>query len=121
MKQERARPPDDITPREFFTRWVPEAVARDAGRRARLGGTRAAIHFELLGPGGGDFTLALDAGEVRGADGAPDRSDLHVRLDVPSWRALNRGELSAPEAMLRGRVRLKGDLLLAIKLHFILG
>jgi putative sterol carrier protein len=121
MKHERARPPDDIAPREFFTRWVPEAVARDEERRARLGATRAAIHFELLGPEGGDFTVAMDAGEVRGAEGVPGRADLHVRLDVPTWRALNRGELSAPEAMLRGRVRIRGDLLLAIKLHFILG
>ena len=31
------------------------------------------------------------------------------------------GSLSAPEAMVRRRLRLRGDLLLAIKLHFILG
>jgi putative sterol carrier protein len=121
MKTERARPPEDIAPREFFTRWVPEAVARDAQRRARLGDTDAAIHFELEGPGGGDWTVAVVGGEVRGAEGIPTRADLHVRLDVPTWRALNRGELSAPEAMVRRRVRLRGDLLLAIKLHFILG
>jgi putative sterol carrier protein len=54
-------------------------------------------------------------------EGPPERSDLHVRLDVGTWRELNRGSLSAPEAMLRRRVKLRGDLLLAIKLHFILG
>jgi len=118
---DRRRPPDDIAPAEFFTRWVPEAVAEDAERRRRLGDASATIHFELLGDGGGHWVVELDAGAVRGAEGAPERSDLHVRLDVATWRELNRGSLGAPEAMLRRRVRLQGDLLLAIKLHFILG
>jgi putative sterol carrier protein len=119
--QARPRPPEDIAPLEFFTRWVPETVARDHARRGKLGDARATIHFELLGEGGGDYAVELVAGEVRGVAGRPERSDLHVRLDVPTWRELNRGALSAPEAMLRRRVKLRGDLLLAIKLHFILG
>lgn len=121
MKAERAKPPHDITPHDFFTRWVPTAVAEDAERRSRLGDTQAAIHFELSGDGGGDYTVLLDRGEVRGLAGAPSEGQLHVRLDVPTWRELNRGALSAPEAMIRRRVKLQGDLLLAIKLHFILG
>ena len=119
--QQRARPPEDIHPLEFFTRWLPEAVARDAERRRKLGNSRATIHFELMGEGGGDYGVELVAGEVRGAEGLPERSDLQVRLDVATWRELNRGSLSAPEALLRRRIRLHGDLLLAIKLHFILG
>jgi len=118
---ERVRPPDDIAPREFFTRWLPAAVARDGERRRKLGDASATIHFELFGEEGGDFVVELREGQVRGVEGRPERSDLHVRLDVPTWRALNRGSLSAPEAMVRRRVQLRGDLLLAIKLHFILG
>jgi len=118
---DRVRPPDDIPPADFFTRWVPGAVAEDAERRRKLGDARATIHFELLGEQGGDYALELVAGEVRGAEGRPESPDLHVRLDVGTWRELNRGTLSAPEAMVRRRVHLRGDLLLAIKLHFILG
>lgn len=121
MKPTRARPPDDISPREFFTRWVPEAVGADARRRAKLGDARARIRFELHGPDGGDYTVLLDRGEVRGVEGPSEDADLHVRLDVATWRELNRGTLSAPEAMIRRRLKLSGDLLLAIKLHFILG
>jgi putative sterol carrier protein len=120
MKQRR-RPPEDIPPAEFFTRWVPEAVAEDAERRRKLGGSNAMIHFELLGEDGGDYAVQLIEGQVRGVAGRPEHSDLHVRLDVPTWRALNAGSLSAPEAMVRRRLKLHGDLLLAIKLHFILG
>ena len=44
-----------------------------------------------------------------------------MHLDVTTWRLLNSGELSAPEAFLRRRVRLEGNLALAIKLHLIIG
>jgi putative sterol carrier protein len=117
----RSRPPDDISPDEFFTRWVPAQVALDSARRTRLGDTRATIEFELTGEGGGVFSLALDQGEVRGFAGRGESRDLGVRLDVETWRELNRGVLSAPEAALRRRVHLEGNFLLALKLHLILG
>jgi hypothetical protein len=46
---------------------------------------------------------------------------LRICLDVDTWRSLNRGELSAPEAALRRRVKLSGNLLLAVRLHLIVG
>jgi putative sterol carrier protein len=118
---ERAVPPEDITPEEFFLRWVPAAVAADPARRERLGGKPVEIEFELEGEGGGRFGVHLADGTVSGSHGPLERADLHVRTDVATWRALNRGELSAPEAFLHRRVHLKGNLLLAVKLHFLLG
>jgi putative sterol carrier protein len=116
-----SRPPEDISPEDFFTRWVPAQVALDSTRRARLGNTRAMIEFELRGEGGGVFSVSVDHGEVRGFPGQAESRDLGVRLDVPTWRELNRGALSAPEAALRRRVHLEGSFLLALKLHLILG
>jgi putative sterol carrier protein len=118
---ERARPPDDIAPAEFFTRWVPEAVAADPERRRRLGETRAVLQFELEGDGGGTYTIRVAAGVATGEVGPSAAPDLRVRVDVATWRALNRGEISAPEALLRRRVHLHGSFLLALKLHLILG
>ncbi len=118
---ERARPPDDITPERFFSRWVPEAVSSDAQRRARLGDAPLHLEFELAGEGGGFFAVHIVAGRVVGAAGRLEEADLRVRLGMDTWRALNRGELSGPEAFLRRRVHLQGNLLLAVKLHLILG
>jgi putative sterol carrier protein len=118
---ERVAPPEDISPREFFTRWISDSVANDAARRARLGDTEAILTFVLEGEQGGTWTVFVNAGVVRGEEGRPHDPDLEVRVDVDTWRALNRGAISAPEALLRRRVRLSGDLLLAIKLHLILG
>ena len=117
----RARPPEDIAPVDFFTRWIISAVNGDEERRARLGDTDAVIEFELTGEGGGLFTVKIAEGKVAGAVGRAERADLHVDVDVDTWRALNRGDLSAPEALLRRRVKLSGSFLLGLKLHVILG
>jgi putative sterol carrier protein len=118
---ERARPPEDIQPEDFFTRWVPEAVAEDEDRRRRLEGTRAIVQFELQGDVGGTYVVRIDAGRVEGSAGPADAPDLIVRVDVETWRALNRGEISAPEALLRRRIHIEGSFLLALRLHLILG
>ena len=118
---DRARPPEDIAPYDFFTRWIAEAVSRDDSRRVRLGNTDARIEFELTGEEGGVYTIHIQDGRVFGVEGRAESPNLQVRVDVETWRALNRGELSAPEALLRRRVKLHGDLLLGLKLHVILG
>jgi putative sterol carrier protein len=117
----RARPPDDITPEAFFTRWIVEAVAGDPERSRRLGEARATIEFELTGNPGGVYQVRIEDGQVRGAVGAAPEAELHLTLDEATWRALNRGELSAPEALLRRRLHMRGSFLLALKLHLILG
>lgn len=120
---ERAVPPEDITPHDFFTRWVPATVAGDDDRRRRLGDTQASLVF-VLDEGEGEstcYTLDVVDGVVAGRAGRAPEPDLEIHVDVPTWRALNRGEISAPEALLRRRVRISGNLLLALKLHLILG
>jgi putative sterol carrier protein len=118
---ERAQPPDDISPLEFFTRWLPEVVAQDHERRARLGDTEAVLVFEVVGEEGGVFSLRITGGYVEGAHGDSATADLRIEVDVETWRRLNRGEISAPQAALLRRVKLSGNLVLALKLHVILG
>ncbi len=118
---ERLLPPHDITPDEFFTRWIGAAVAADASRRDKLATTAATIVFELTGNPGGIYSVRIDSGAVLGESGEPHAHDLRVRVDVETWRDLNRGAITAPEALLRRRVKLKGDFILALKLHLILG
>jgi putative sterol carrier protein len=121
MKSPRAVPPEDISAGEFFTRWVPAMVADDEERRSKLMGTTASIEFTLTEPRQQIFTVYIDEGAVLGAHGPHHDPDLRVELDEPTWRALNRGGISAPQALLRRKVKIHGDLMLAMKLHLILG
>ena len=119
----RVKPPENISPLEFFTAWIPRTVEQDPERRSRLGDTVASIVFVLTREGEGveEFTLHISEGLVRGEPGRGTQTDLEVRVDVETWRALNRGDLSAPEALLKKRVQLSGDFVLALKLHVLLG
>ena len=98
-------------------------MEQDADRRARLGDTAACLVFEITdaGPDGGTFTIEVAQGRVQGREGGHGEPDLALRLDAETWRALNRGEVSAPEALLQKRVHMQGSLWLALKLHVILG
>jgi putative sterol carrier protein len=118
---DRPVPPREIEPLEFFTRWLPGVVASDAERRRRLGATAATLQFDLVGEGGGSFLLHVAEGAVRGEAGPSAAPDLRLELDVPTWRELNAGTLSAPEAFLRRRLRVHGSFLLALKLQLIIG
>jgi putative sterol carrier protein len=118
---DRPLPPSEIEPLEFFARWLPEIVAADSERRERLGDTRATLQFDLVGEGGGSFLLHVESGLVRGAQGPAEVVDLRLELDVATWRALNDGSLSAPEAFLRRRLRVQGNFALALKLQLIIG
>jgi putative sterol carrier protein len=117
----RAVPPHDISPAEFFSRWVPHAATRDPDRQQRVAGVRAAIQFELIGDDGGHFYVEIAEGMVSGAAGRLLAPDLHLRLEVATWRRLNAGELNAARAAASGLLKFEGSFYLALKLHFILG
>ncbi len=101
--------------------WAPEAVASGPQRRARHGDEPLRLEFALEREGGLFFAVHIEDAVVSRNHGRLETADLLVRLDMKSWRALNRGELSGPEAFLQRRVHLEGNLLLAVKLHLILG
>jgi putative sterol carrier protein len=116
---DRPLPPSEIDPLDFFLRWLPEVVAADPVRRQRLADTTATLQFDLIDHG--SFLLYVEAGSVRGAAGPAPAADLRLELDLATWRALNDGSLSAPEAFLRRRLRMEGSFALALKLHLIIG
>ena len=117
---ERARPPGDIAPAEFFRRWAPDAVNGDPERRSQIAGLNARIQFELAGEGGGGYWLELANGAVRGDAGRLDAPDLVLSTDVETWRKLNAGEIKAPTAVMKGKLRFQGSMYLALKIHFII-
>lgn len=117
---ERARPPDDIAPADFFRRWAPEAVNGDPDRRAKIADLNARIQFELSGEDGGVFWLELADGTIRGDAGRLEAPDLVLSTDVETWRKLNAGEIKAPTAVLKGKLRFQGSMYLALKIHFII-
>src|SRR5206468_2128976 len=63
----------------------------------------------------------LPPGEVHGDAGKIDAADLILATDVETWRKLNAGEIKAPTAVMKGRLKFHGSMYLALRIHFIIG
>ena len=75
-----------------------------------------AITFELDGTDGGVWTLSRIGKQVRVETVANSWSDCHLRCSVPDFRALVAGELGGREAFMNGRLRIRGDVGLMLRL-----
>ncbi|HTO08226.1 MAG TPA: SCP2 sterol-binding domain-containing protein [Myxococcota bacterium] len=118
---DRARPPADIAPEEFFRAWAPDAVRSDPERRKKLENLTARIQFDLSGPGAGLYWLQIGEGDVQGGAGPIEAPDLVLSTDLETWRALNAGMIKAPTAVMKGKLKFQGSMYLALRIHFIIG
>lgn len=80
----------------------------------------ASYVFDLEGEGGGQWTLDLTSspGEVK--EGAIDDPNLTVTMKADDFVKLVEGSLNAQMAFMSGKLKIKGDMPLALKLQQIL-
>lgn len=71
------------------------------GERFRLG-------YELVGDGGGSWTIEVDDGEVRCERGLPEEADALVRIRYSDWLRLLSGEMTPSQAMQLGLTEIDG-------------
>jgi cytochrome P450 len=102
------------TPGEFFAAF--EEAARDNPDAATQ--PNAVFKFVLSGEGGGTWTLNLKRGAsspfVSSGDGPKEDASIHVTSE--DWVALTTGEMNPMRAFMSGKVRVVGDLKLAVNL-----
>ena len=102
------------TPGEFF------AAFEEAARENPDAATQpdAVFKFVLSGENGGTWTLNLKRGTsspfVSTGDGPEEDASIHVASD--DWVALTTGEMNPMRAFMSGKVRVDGDLKLAVNL-----
>jgi putative sterol carrier protein len=118
---ERSKPPADITPKDFYLKWIPEQSAANPDQAAKIKDITAVIQIKLTGEGGGDFVLELAGGKLSTKEGAATTPKLTVTMAVPDWRAINAGTLNPQMAFMSGKLKIAGDMSLAMKLGTILG
>ena len=80
--------------------FVPKAAA----------GVQALYEFHLSGTGGGIFTIELDDGRCAISIGRAEREpDVIYEMSGADWLAMSAGRVTGDEAVLLGRLRIKGD------------
>src|SRR5215212_9090859 len=98
------------TVKDFF-RSLPRALDRDAAEDLD-----AIFQFDLSGPQGGQYVLTIQSGTCSVKEGS--HADPHVTLSMAGEDCLKvlNGQLSGPAIVMSGRLRISGDVGLAMQL-----
>lgn len=80
-------------------------------------GVNAVIHFKFTGAEAGDWNAKIADGKCEVMEGAPiDKETMTLTADSSDYVKLFTGELDGMQAFMQGKLKLGGDLNLAMKL-----
>ncbi len=87
----------------------------------KLKGMDATILFDIPGEGGGQWTVTIDEGQVDVEEGKTDAPTITVQASAQDLNALMKGELNPMAAFMQGRLKVKGDMSMAMQLQKLFG
>jgi putative sterol carrier protein len=84
----------------------------------KAGSTNATIAFDLSGDGGGKWWVKIHDGKAESGQGDPaDPVNLTLLADAHDWVNIMTGKLDGTAAFMQGKLKIKGDMGLAIKMQ----
>jgi putative sterol carrier protein len=85
---------------------------------AKAGSTKATIQFDLSGESGGKWWVKIHDGAAESGKGqAPETANLTLLADANDWVKIMMGQLDGTAAFMQGKLKIKGDMGLAIKMQ----
>ncbi len=93
----------------------------EAADPAKMKGVSAVYQFDLSGDNGGVFHAAVDDGKATVVEDAHDSPNITISMTGEDFAAMLDGKLNATSAFMAGKLKVKGDMSLAMKLQSLLG
>ncbi len=97
-----------------------EIAKRTAANPAKLAGLNANFQFDLSGDDGGTFHANIANGAAEIGPG-PTKANVTILMSAPDFKAMTAGTLNATQAFMTGKLKIQGDMSLAMRLQSILG
>lgn len=80
-------------------------------------GVTASYQFEISGDEGGTWALDIKEGECKLVEGGVEGPSVVIALADKDWLAIREGKLNSQMAFMQGKLKIKGDMNLAMKLQ----
>ncbi|HLC42110.1 MAG TPA: SCP2 sterol-binding domain-containing protein [Methylomirabilota bacterium] len=87
----------------------------------RAQGVNAVIQYEISGDGGGTWHLTVKDGTCTMTQGPAQSPTLTLAMSAQDWLDMIAGKLSGQMAFMQGKLKLKGDMGLAMKIGSMFG
>ncbi|MBV7330279.1 SCP2 sterol-binding domain-containing protein [Chloroflexi bacterium TSY] len=107
---------NEITPAIIF-----QNIAKRIAKNASLGDINAVFQFNLTGDNGGTWAVDLKSDPPNVSDGEADAANCTISMTDEDFVALATGSLNATSAFMQGKVKVEGNMMLAMKLQKLMG
>ncbi len=87
----------------------------------KLKGMDATILFDVSGEGEEQWTVTIQDGQVSVVEGGAEKPTITVEATAADLKALVEGELNPMAAFMKGRLKVKGDISMAMQLQKLFG
>jgi putative sterol carrier protein len=101
---------DMTTVKEIFDA-MPASFQKDAAA-----GLNAVYQFDITGDGGGRWYAAIENGELTVAEGEHASPNITLTIATQDYINMSTGKLNPQLAFMTGKIKLKGDMALAMKM-----
>lgn len=100
-----------VSPQQIFDQ-MPNALVPE-----KAGTTKAMIQFDLSGEQGGKWWVKINDGKAESGQGdAPEPPQLTLLADAADYVKISLGQLDGTAAFMQGKLKIKGDMGLAMKM-----
>ena len=104
------------TPADVFTE-INNGLQANPSKTANM---NAVYQFDLGGDDGGQYHIILKDGTAEAGPGAPENPNITISMAGSDFVALREGKLDPTMAFMSGKIKIKGDMGLAMKLQTVL-
>jgi putative sterol carrier protein len=104
------------TPADIFTE-INNRIQADPSKAA---GSNAAYQFDLTGDDGGQYHIVFKDGSGEAGPGAVEDPNITITMAAGDMVDMVTGKLDPTMAFMSGKIKIKGDMGLAMKLQTIL-
>ncbi len=100
------------TPKDFFEKVLPSRFKPDKSADIDI-----TVQIKITGPNGGNWVVTIKNQELEVKEGTHSSPTLSLEMEEADYMNVVNGKMSGEKAFLTGKLKFKGNVVLALKLR----